>query len=605
MQTEADLIGDTTSGIASTPLGSFPLGSFPLGSFPIGSFPLGSFPIGSFPIGSFPIGSFPLGSFPLGSFPIGSFPVGSFPLGSFEIEGKSFCEFYDEKTVAGTASSCSDLGIDPGTDSLADLIAALQTEADLRNDTTSGIASTPLGSFPIGSFPIGSFPVGSFPIGSFPLGSFPIGSFPLGSFPIGSFPIGSFPLGSFELDGKSFCQLYDEKAVASSAASCFDLGIDPGTDSLADLVAALQTEAARTGDTTSGIASTPLGSFPVGSFPVGSFPIGSFPLGSFDLNAPPLSDLSLGDFDGCELIESSSADNCADLGLSNTSTLLDVADKYGSIEASPLGSFPIGSFGISDLPMGSFPIGSFEINGTPLGSFPLGSFDLINSPLGSFPIGSFPLGSFPAGIVTDPDGLCDPCETLADAARAGVINPSATLSDLEQSTAFASVTLAEVMDAMTMATLYGDGTLEDIDDLGSLTLGQLLIAMMLKTDFPWETIPLDKLDPQTFSADNFVEYTVDIPLTGTEMEPLSVAVTLADGFLYVKGSASLDVETVRGVIPNAKVADPLIVDNGDGSQTLNFNLVLGGFSNNTLSFKTVPPLALGDYPATATATLGS
>ena len=169
--------------------------------------------------------------------------------------------------------------------------------------------------------------------------------------------------------------------------------------------------------------------------------------------------------------------------------------------------------------MGSFPIGSFEINGTPLGSFPLGSFDLISSPLGSFPIGSFPLGSFPAEIVTDPTGLCDPCETLADAARAGVINPSATLADLEVSTAFASVTLAEVMDAMTMATLYGDRTHpgNDIDDLGNLTLGQLLIAMMLKTDFPWETIPLDQLDAQTFSADNFVDYTVDIPLTGTEI----------------------------------------------------------------------------------------
>ena len=84
-----------------------------------------------------------------------------------------------------------------------------------------------------------------------------------------------------------------------------------------------------------------------------------------------------------------------------------------------------------------------------------------------------------------------------------------------------------------------------------------------------------------------------------------MAVTLDDGFLYVKGSASLDIVTATHGNSNAPLADPLIVDNGDGSQTLNFNLVLGGFSDNTIGFKTVPPLALGDYPATATVTLGS
>ena len=185
--------------------------------------------------------------------------------------------------------------------------------------------------------------------------------------------------------------------------------------------------------------------------------------------------------------------------------------------------------------------GATDIASTPLGSFPLGSF----------PLGSFPIGSFPADIVTDPEGLCDPCETLADAAKAGVINPDATLEDLQISTEFASTTLGEVLDAMTLATLYcppdpdpsvGPAvecaeTLGEIKDPGNLTLGQLLIAMMLKTDFPWETIPLEQLDAQTFSADNFVDYTVDIPLTGTESEAFSVAVTLDEGFLYVKGSA--------------------------------------------------------------------
>ncbi|RLA50469.1 MAG: hypothetical protein DRQ65_08935, partial [Gammaproteobacteria bacterium] len=124
----------------------------PVSALSLASLPLGSFQVGSSPIGSFPLGSFPLGSFPLGSFPLGSFPLGSFPLGSF-----------------------------------------------------------PLGSFSTSSAPLGSFPLGSFPLGSFPLGSFNLLAAPLGSFPLGSFPIGSFPLGSFEIDGKSFCQIYDER----------------------------------------------------------------------------------------------------------------------------------------------------------------------------------------------------------------------------------------------------------------------------------------------------------------------------------------------------------------------------------------------------------
>ncbi len=163
-----------------------------------------------------------------------------------------------------------------------------------------------------------------------------------------------------------------------------------------------------------------------------------------------------------------------------------MATEYGTLAASPLGSFPLGSLNIADLPLGSFPLGSFEVNGAPLGSFPLGSFDLIGSPLGSFPLGSF---SSLDAIIDDPTGLCAACQTLADAARAGVISASATLADLALSSEFAATTLGEVLDAMTLAILYGPGTLADIEDTGNLTLGQLLIAMMLKTGFPWETIP--------------------------------------------------------------------------------------------------------------------
>jgi len=522
----------------------------PVSALSLASLPLGSFPIGSFPLGSFPIGSFPLGSFPLGSFPLGSFPIGSFPLGSFAIS----------------------------------------------------------------SSPLGSFPLGSFPLGSFPLGSFNLLAAPIGSFPLGSFPLGSFPLGSFEIDGKSFCELYNELALADDSSSCAGLFINPDIHSLADLVSALQTEALANGDTTGGIDSTPLGSFPMGSFDISNVPLGSFGLSV--LSVPPMSEVTLsgvsdGTLSGCALIADLSTDTCSTLFISDgvtttplndNSSLEDLAEAYGgSLAVSPLGSFPIGSFGVADLPMGSFPMGSFEINGTPLGSFPLGSFDLINSPLGSFPIGSF------SEIIDSTAEPCADCQNLADAVQAGIIIATKTLADLKAAapSEFGALTLGEVLDAMTLAMLYGPGTLASMENTGNLTLGQLLITMMLKTDFPWETIPLAKLDPQAYSADNFVDYIVRFNLTSSEFQPVFINVTLPNSFLYDKNSATL----VSGsrVFVRTNLQDPAITDNGDGTQTLTFSLSLNGFGSNTHSirFGNVAPLALGEYSASATVQLGT
>jgi len=154
------------------------------------------------------------------------------------------------------------------------------------------------------------------------------------------------------------------QAVAEGSKTCAQLNINPDTNSLADLVEALQID-----DPAGNISSTPLGSFPLGSFPLGSFPLGSFPLDT--LSNPPLSLLTLEDFGGCQELDGTV--DCSTIeALSETSSLIDVATEYGTLAASPLGSFPLGSFNIADLPLGSFPLGSFEVNGAPLGSFPLG-----------------------------------------------------------------------------------------------------------------------------------------------------------------------------------------------------------------------------------------
>ena len=659
--------------LGSFPIGSFDMRSSPLGSFPLGSFPIGSFPIGSFPLGSFPIGSFPLSSIPLlteggwaeiledipelagaplqtvtfeqllthSSFPdsvagleLRDLSIQGSPLGSFSLPGLSLGattveDLDDWASNAGESSRiCTTLfNEDPAFADCANDDTLLSLEYKGAPVSALSLSSLPLGSFPIGSFPLGSFPIGSFPLGSFPIGSFPLGSFPIGSFPLGSFPIGSFPLGSFnllaaptatlplgsfpigsfplgsfEIEGESFCDFYDDQVTSVDGRTCAVLGVDPGTDTLADLIAKLADSAGNID-----ISTTPLGSFPMGSFKIGSLPIGSFPIGSFDLAAPPLSELTLAGFDGCQKIDGTP--DCSSSPLLSTSTLTDVVDEYGSLAASPLGSFPLGSFNLADMPLGSFPIGSFplgsfEINGTPLGSFPLGSFDLVSSPLGSFPLGSFTSQAALEAVVDDPTGLCGSCQTLTDAELAGAIKATATLYDLAGSSQFATTTFGEVLDAMSLAMLYGPGTLASIEDTGALTLGQILISMMLKTDFPWETIPLAQLDVQEFSADNFVTYSVAIQLQGTETETFTVEVTLDDSFLYLEDSSALFV-IIDGPDDLSFIDDPVILDNEDGTQTLSYTLNLGGFNTSVIGFSAVPSLALGTYAATATVQFGT
>ena len=345
----------------------------------------------------------------------------------------------------------------------------------------------PIGIIPVRFLPAGFFPTGFLPIGFFPTGLvslrfLPIGFFRPGFLPTGFFrpagvtvgflpagflsALGSFPLGSFKIDGDTFCEYYDAQAFELEQSSCEKLGINELTDSLPDLVEALQREAIENDDTTSGINSSPLGSFPLGSFDISSLPLGSFSLEA--LSKPAMSEVTLGFIDvegsnGCELIADNSTDSCSSLGLNENSTLLDLANAYGgSLASSPLGSFPLGSFGVADLPLGSFPLDSFEINGVPLGSFPLGSFDLISSPLGSFPLGSFSS----LDVIIDSSLPCEDCKTLTDAALAGVILTSATLEDLRLSTEFADTTLGEVLNAMTLAMLHGPLTLGEIRDTG-------------------------------------------------------------------------------------------------------------------------------------------
>jgi len=401
------------------------------------------------------------------------------------------------------------------------------------------------------------------------------------------------PLSSLEVDGQSFCEFFDA-AAGSTQSGCAALRVDPQTDGLADLIAAL----GATGNDT--LASTPLSSFPLSSFDIASVPLSSLPLSSFELESSPLSSLQLEDFDGCSIIDGSS--DCASVaGLSGTSTLLDVAGVFGSLAASPLSSLPLSSLPLSSLPLSSFPLSSLEVNGAPLSSLPLSSFDLISSPLSSLPLSSLPLSSLDTTVD------CRDCTTIGDAAVAGSIILPTPLSSLFTDNDFLNLSLGDLYGAFSLELLFGVDTLGQIEDVGNLTLGQLLISLILRSDFPWETIPLARLDVQSFAADNLVSFQTDFSIEGNDLEPITVAVTLSDRFAFVPGSARFTTQPQFSTTSTTSaLADPVVTDNADGTQTLDFgNLLPNGFSDNFVQFDTVAPLAIGDYFARADIGIGT
>ncbi len=74
----------------------------------------------------------------------------------------------------------------------------------------------------------------------------------------------------------------------------------------------------------------------------------------------------------------------------------------------------------------------------------------------------------------------------------------------------------------------------------------------------------------------------------------------------MEGSTKLYSRVEFDYLPIGPVADPDIVNNGDGTQTLSFDLNLTGYrlTNYWMPFEVVPPMALGTYDATASVQLG-
>ncbi len=241
----------------------------------------------------------------------------------------------------------------------------------------------------------------------------------------------------------------------------------------------------------------------------------------------------------------------------------DAALTAGDIAANPLSSIPLSSIPLSSIPLSSIPLSSIEIGGVPLSSIPLSSI---------------PLSSI--------DLLVD-CYQRVGQLRNG--HPRCCHSE---SAIQPDVTYGDLINALSLEFLFGAGTLGDSNDYGELALGQLLMALLLRSDFPWETVPLDQIGAQGFSADHLVTYDLYFEVGGNGPDVATEAsVTLPEDFLYVhrvNSGCTLGERTRR-------LTSRWL--HGTRSLTWTFNLTPG--DRYSLTFDRVPSLAWGPMPASA------
>ena len=143
-----------------------------------------------------------------------------------------------------------------------------------------------------------------------------------------------------------------------------------------------------------------------------------------------------------------------------------------------------------------------------------------------------------------------------------------------------------------MSFFYGDSTLAGVADgspvnLGDTTLGQLLLSLLIRSDYPWENLPLSALESADVPGTGVVTYTATFHNGGGAVPP-DLVVTLPDGFYYERGSSALSVDN-GGNHSQGPIDDPDV----NGSQ---LTWHLPGFNvgdDVTLTFQARPGLKLG------------
>jgi len=362
-----------------------------------------------------------------------------------------------------------------------------------------------------------------------------------------------------------------------------------------------------------GIGSLQLSSIPVAGLQLSSIQLSSIPVSMLTdggLASVQLSSITLpqGQATWCGYFASQGLD-CGTLGLSDTSTLSQVVAAFEGAGVS-VASSPIGSLQLSSIQLSSIQLSSILLSSIQLSSIAVSGTQLSSILLSSINIGATQLSSILLSSIAHPNAVVDcglvgcATATLGDAAAAGAILPGATLGALGT---YGGATVQDILTGLgksqadveyLLSFFYGDNTLANVAEgqtvnLGGMTLGQLLLSILIRSDYPWENLPLSALTSANVPGTGVLTYTASFRNGGGAVPP-DLTVTLPAGFYYEPGSSVLTVVN-GGNQASGPIGDPGV----SGSQ---LTWRLPGFNvgdDVSLAFQARPGLRLGVQASSA------
>jgi len=281
------------------------------------------------------------------------------------------------------------------------------------------------------------------------------------------------------------------------------------------------------------LSSISLSSISLSSIPLSNITTQGASLSSISLSSISLSSIALppGATTWCDVF-AAAGHTCASLSISDSSSLSEAVAAFAALNI-PFADTPLAAASLSSISLSSISLSSISLS-----SISLSSIDISGTSLSSISLSSISLSSI-GSIVSC--GLVDcTTATLGDAAAAGAILPGATVQDVLTG-------LGATPDDVdyTLAFFYGDLTVGDVANgpvinLGDTTLGQLLVAMLIRSDYAWEDLPLDALTGADLPGGDQLTYTAAFRYEGgSSATSVDVDVTLPRGFHYQKGSSFL------------------------------------------------------------------
>jgi hypothetical protein len=446
--------------------------------------------------------------------------------------------------------------------------ARIRFNQSYLSEGTSARASgngVPLADIPASALPIGLNGYADLTLASAPLASTPLASTPLASTPLASTPLASTPLASTPLASTPLASTPLLRPAGGWAALLRGTRFEGVPIQNLKLLEVLQS----TDPTVRGkVQSIRLSDIDLTNSPLQSLSIASIALGNTPLSSIKLPTANADAFAGwCEALASIGY-SCAALGITPQSTVFELDIKSVPLASTPLASTPLASTPLASTPLASTPLASTPLASTPLASTKLVDINMEVAPLASTPLASTELRN---QILDCSKISCAGTVTLLAAFRAGAIRPDATVGQI--------------------AALIGSLTLEQFAKglPAYVTFGDALLLFVRRADFPWESIPLERLNLPAIGADLSVSL-IDVTATflvrpDRPAEPLVLSAELPAGFAsrLVAGS----VPTVDGsVIAHTRQVTPPASGRGE---IVTFTFPAAEFSTEK---KVVVPLRL-------------